>query len=94
MSATPAAPATPGQLVDEDVARLHALGYAQVLRRGRHYADAHPAPDEVVLLFAGGWWVISARKWYKGPISQGGEAELRALEESMATSERVLEGAR
>jgi len=31
------------------------------------------------LLF-GGWYVVSARKWFKGPIRQGDEAELERIE--------------
>jgi amino acid transporter len=31
------------------------------------------------LLF-GGWWVLSARKWFKGPIRQGSEEELDRIE--------------
>jgi amino acid transporter len=31
------------------------------------------------LLF-GGWWVLSAKKWFKGPIRQGDEAELERIE--------------
>jgi len=31
------------------------------------------------LLF-GGWWVLSARKWFKGPIRQGTEEELERIE--------------
>jgi amino acid transporter len=28
----------------------------------------------------GGWWLISANRWFKGPISQGDEAELERIE--------------
>jgi amino acid transporter len=31
------------------------------------------------LLF-GGWYVLSARKWFKGPVRQGDEAELEQIE--------------
>jgi hypothetical protein len=31
------------------------------------------------LLF-GGWWVLSARKWFKGPVRMGTEIELEQLE--------------
>jgi len=37
-------------------------------------------------LFFGGWWVVSARKWFKGPVRQGTEEEL----ERMETSEEFL----
>lgn len=39
-----------------------------------------PVAVGVVILSAGGWWLISARKWYRGPVSQGDEAALRAME--------------
>jgi len=29
------------------------------------------------------WWLASARKWFKGPIIQGSEAELEAIERSV-----------
>jgi amino acid transporter len=32
------------------------------------------------LLLVGGWWLISARKWFKGPIAQGSEEELERIE--------------
>ena len=30
----------------------------------------------------GGWWVLSARKWFKGPVRQGTEEELAKIETS------------
>jgi amino acid transporter len=36
------------------------------------------------LLF-GGWWVVSARKWFKGPIRQGSEEELDRIERGYET---------
>ena len=30
--------------------------------------------------FFGGWWVVSARKWFKGPVRMGTEEELERLE--------------
>jgi amino acid transporter len=40
------------------------------------------APIAVVgtLVLVGGWWVLSASKWFKGPISQGTEEELARIE--------------
>ena len=35
------------------------------------------------LLIVGIWWLVSARKWFKGPIIQGSEAELEAIEKSV-----------
>jgi amino acid permease (GABA permease) len=37
----------------------------------------------VVLGFAGIWWLVSARKWFKGPKVQGSEAELAAIERDL-----------
>jgi amino acid permease (GABA permease) len=37
----------------------------------------------VVLGGAGLWWVLSARKWFKGPKVQGSEAELAAVEQEL-----------
>ncbi len=34
------------------------------------------------LLF-GGWWVLSASKWFKGPVRQGSEEELARIEEEI-----------
>ena len=28
----------------------------------------------------GGWWMLSARKWFKGPVRMGTEEELATLE--------------
>jgi amino acid transporter len=40
------------------------------------------------------WWLVSARKWFKGPIIQGTEAELEAIEESVGeTVHAEVEGA-
>jgi amino acid transporter len=32
------------------------------------------------LLLVGGWWLLSANKWFKGPIAQGTEEELARIE--------------
>lgn len=34
-------------------------------------------------LFVGGWWVLSARKWFTGPRVQGSPEELRAIEREL-----------
>jgi hypothetical protein len=34
-----------------------------------------------VLVFSGGWWLLSARRWFTGPHRPGTAAELEALEE-------------
>ena len=40
---------------------------------------------------AGGYWLISARKWFKGPKTQGDEAELAKIEAEFTNIERELE---
>jgi len=39
-----------------------------------------PIAVGVVLLFSGGYWIFSARRWFKGPVAQGDEAQLKAIE--------------
>jgi hypothetical protein len=41
------------------------------------------APVAVVgtMLLVGGWWFVSAHKWFKGPVPQGSEEELARIEE-------------
>ncbi len=40
------------------------------------------------------WWLVSARKWFKGPVIQGTEAELEAIEKSVGeTVHAEVEGA-
>jgi len=33
------------------------------------------------MLLVGGWWFLSAHKWFKGPVAQGSEEELARIEE-------------
>jgi amino acid transporter len=33
-----------------------------------------------VLVLAGSWWLVSARKWFKGPVRMGTEEELEGIE--------------
>jgi len=42
-----------------------------------------PVAVLVVLLFAGGWWFLGARKWFKGPRVQGTPEELAAIERDL-----------
>jgi amino acid transporter len=51
---------------------------------GFTWVSVNYAPIAVVGTFVlvGGWWMISANKWFKGPISQGSEADLERIEES------------
>jgi amino acid transporter len=39
-----------------------------------------PITVGAVLLIVGTWWLVSARKWFKGPVVQGSEPELEAIE--------------
>jgi amino acid transporter len=32
------------------------------------------------LVLVGGWWMVSARNWFKGPVAQGTEEELARIE--------------
>jgi hypothetical protein len=32
------------------------------------------------MLLVGGWWLLSARKWFTGPINQGSAEELARIE--------------
>jgi len=38
------------------------------------------------LLFFGGWWVLSAKHWFKGPVRMGTDEELEQLEETQLGS--------
>jgi hypothetical protein len=33
-----------------------------------------------VIVLAGGWWLVSAHKWFKGPVREGDDAELARIE--------------
>jgi amino acid transporter len=46
-----------------------------------------PLPVFGALLLFGGWYVISARKWFKGPVRQGDEAELERIEREYGDGE-------
>jgi amino acid transporter len=37
----------------------------------------------VVVLFSGGWWMLSARRWFSGPRVQGTPEELAAIEREL-----------
>src|SRR5262249_29103418 len=49
-----------------------------------------PVAVLAVLGFAVGWWLLSARRWYRGPKVQGTRAELEAIEREL---ERLGPGA-
>ena len=38
------------------------------------------------LLLFGGWYVLSAHKWFKGPVRQGDEGELARIESEYESS--------
>jgi amino acid transporter len=42
-----------------------------------------PIAVGVVVLFAGGWWLLSAHRWFKGPKVQGSPEELAAIESDL-----------
>jgi amino acid transporter len=45
-----------------------------------HDFNFTPVAVLAVIGFAGIWWVVSARKWFKGPKIQGSAAEIAAIE--------------
>jgi len=42
-----------------------------------------PIAVGVVVIFAGGWWMLSAKNWFKGPKVQGSAEELAAIERDL-----------
>jgi amino acid transporter len=48
-----------------------------------------PVAVGVVLLFAGGWWLISAKNWFRGPKVQGSPEELAAIERDLELAGRA-----
>lgn len=42
-----------------------------------------PIAVAVVLAISGGWWLLSARHWFKGPKVQGNPDELAAIEREL-----------
>jgi amino acid transporter len=61
--------------------------YSPINRDTFNYA---PIAVAVVLLFSGGYWLLSARKWFTGPKAQGDENALTAIEAEFANIEREL----
>ena len=49
-----------------------------------------PVAVGVVLLFAGGWWLLSARSWFTGPKVQGSAEELAAIEQELDSLGKVV----
>jgi len=54
-----------------------------------HTFNYTPVAVGVVLLYAGIFWLVSARKWFKGPRAQGDEAALEAIEQRLETAEEL-----
>jgi amino acid transporter len=67
---------------------LPTVTLSQVNRDNFNYA---PIAVGVVLLFSGGYWLLSARKWFTGPKAQGDETALESIEAEFANIERELE---
>jgi amino acid permease (GABA permease) len=53
---------------------------------GRDTFNYAPIAVGVVLLYSGGYWLLSARKWFTGPKVQGSEDELRAIEAQLGAA--------
>ena len=45
----------------------------------------------VLLVIIGGWWLISARKWFTGPVAMGDEATLEQLDEAVVEHQHEAE---
>jgi amino acid transporter len=45
-----------------------------------NYVNYTPLPVLAAFLLFGGWYVLSARKWFKGPVRQGTDEELEQIE--------------
>ncbi len=50
-----------------------------------HTFNYAPIAVVAVTAFAGGWWLISARRWFTGPKVQGSAEELAAVERDLGT---------
>ena len=66
---------------------LPEVAFSHINRDTFNYA---PVAVGVVLLFSGGYWLISARKWFMGPRSQGDAAQLAKIEAEFDNIEREL----
>ncbi len=67
---------------------LPEVGFDTINRDNFNYA---PVAVGVVLIFSGGYWLLSARKWFKGPQVQGDEAALEKIEAEFDQVEEILE---
>jgi len=54
-----------------------------------NWIDVNYAPLTVggAFLFFGGWWVLSAKNWFKGPVRMGSEEELESIEAGFASGD-------
>ena len=54
-----------------------------------NWIDVNYAPLTVggAFLFFGGWWVLSAKNWFKGPVRMGTEEELERIEAGFASGD-------
>jgi amino acid transporter len=61
-------------------------------KEGFDWTVVNYAPITVggAFLFFGGWWVLSARRWFKGPVRQGTEEELEQIERGFESGEPGL----
>jgi len=67
---------------------LPEVGFNTINADNFNYA---PVAVGVVLIFSGGYWLLSARKWFKGPQVQGDEAALEKIEAEFDQVEEILE---
>ena len=60
-------------------------------RAGFSWTVANYAPLTLVVFLAlvGGWWLLSARRWFRGPVRQGTVEELEALDNAAAGSAAI-----
>ena len=71
---------------------LAIIGFFLYLNRDRLSAvpelilQANPALVLAAFLLFGGWWVLSANKWFKGPVRMGTEEELEQFEQRLEDS--------
>ncbi len=54
-----------------------------------NWADVNYAPLTVggAFILFGGWWILSAKNWFKGPVRMGSEEELEAIEAGLASGD-------
>ena len=54
-----------------------------------NWADVNYAPLTVggAFILFGGWWILSAKNWFKGPVRMGSEEELEQIEAGLASGD-------